>query len=125
VVFISGHADVPVAVAAMKAGAVDFIQKPFNDQQLIDCIHRGLAESAARIAADEAGLAFRDRLGALSPREWQVMERICAGKANKVIAAELGLSERTVEIHRANVMRKTEAGSLAELVRMSIAARDG
>ncbi len=120
IVFISGHADVPVAVSAMKAGAVDFVQKPFNDQQLIDCIHRAIGISVERVSEATAGQDYQARLGSLTPRESQVMSGIVDGKANKVIAGELNVSERTVEIHRANVMRKMKAGSVAALVRMSV-----
>jgi FixJ family two-component response regulator len=118
VIFITGHGDVAMAVRAMKLGAVDFIEKPFNDQQLLDRINQALeVDRAARAArAERATLASRIEL--LSPREREVMDRIVAGQANKVIAIELGLSERTVEIHRAKVMTKTGARSLAELVTM-------
>jgi FixJ family two-component response regulator len=118
VIFITGHGDVAMAVRAMKLGAVDFIEKPFNDQQLLDRINQALeVDRAARAArAEKATLASRIEL--LSPREREVMDRIVAGQANKVIAIELGLSERTVEIHRAKVMTKTGARSLAELVTM-------
>ncbi|MBX9604837.1 MAG: response regulator transcription factor [Gammaproteobacteria bacterium] len=118
VIFITGHGDVAMAVRAMKSGAVDFIEKPFNDQQLLDRINKALdLDRNARAArAEHATLAARIEL--LSPREREVMERIVAGQANKVIAIELGLSERTVEIHRAKVMTKTGARSLAELVTM-------
>lgn len=118
VIFITGHGDVAMAVRAMKSGAVDFIEKPFNDQQLLDRVNKALdLDRNARAArAEHATLAARIEL--LSPREREVMERIVAGQANKVIAIELGLSERTVEIHRAKVMTKTGARSLAELVTM-------
>lgn len=118
VIFITGHGDVAMAVRAMKSGAVDFIEKPFNDQQLLDRINKALEldRNARAALAEHATLAARIEL--LSPREREVMERIVAGQANKVIAIELGLSERTVEIHRAKVMTKTGARSLAELVTM-------
>lgn len=118
VIFITGHGDVAMAVRAMKQGAVDFIEKPFNDQHLLDRINQALeVDRAARVArAERATLA--SRIDLLSPREREVMDRIVAGQANKVIAIELGLSERTVEIHRAKVMTKTGARSLAELVTM-------
>ena len=118
VVFITGHGDVPMAVEAMQQGAFDFLQKPFRDQDLLDRVHRALArdaESRARLA-ERAGI--RARLATLTPRELEVMDLITRGKANKVIGAELGVSQRTVEIHRAHVMEKMHASSLAELVRM-------
>ena len=116
VIFITGHGDVAMAVRAMKSGAVDFIEKPFNDQQLLDRINQSLEiDRAARNArAERSSLAARIEL--LSPREREVMARIVAGQANKAVAIELGLSERTVEIHRAKVMTKIGARSLAELV---------
>lgn len=118
VIFITGHGDVAMAVRAMKSGAVDFIEKPFNDQQLLDRINHSLEiDRLARNArAEHSNLAARLEL--LSPREREVMARIVAGQANKVVAIELGLSERTVEIHRAKMMTKTGARSLAELVTM-------
>ncbi len=118
VIFITGHGDVAMAVRAMKSGAVDFIEKPFNDQQLLDRINQSLEldRQARNARAERSTLAARIEL--LSPREREVMGRIVAGQANKVIAIELGLSERTVEIHRAKVMTKTGARSLAELVTM-------
>ncbi len=118
VIFITGHGDVAMAVRAMKSGAVDFIEKPFNDQQLLDRINQSLEldRQARNARAERSSLAARIEL--LSPREREVMGRIVAGQANKVIAIELGLSERTVEIHRAKVMTKTGARSLAELVTM-------
>ncbi len=118
VVFITGHGDVPMAVAAMQYGAFDFLQKPFRDQDLLDRVQRAMvrdAESRGRLAARAEIVA---RLATLTPREVEVMRLVTAGKANKVVGAELGVSQRTVEIHRAHVMEKMHAGSLAELVRM-------
>jgi RNA polymerase sigma factor (sigma-70 family) len=115
-----------MAVRAMKAGAADFIEKPYNDQVLIDAVHRALAASrapangAAPAAADRA--AIEARIATLSPREREVMQLVVEGRPNKVIATRLGLSTRTVEVHRAKVMEKMEARSLAELVRMALAA---
>lgn len=118
VIFITGHGDVAMAVRAMKHGAVDFIEKPFNDQLLLERINQALELDRQRreLQAERADIA--SRMATLSPREREVMGRIVAGQANKVIAIELGLSERTVEIHRAKVMSKTGARSLAELVSM-------
>jgi len=123
VIVLTGHGDIAMAVRAMKAGAADFIEKPYNDQVLIDAVHRALAASRApqsAPAADRAGIEAR--LATLSPREREVMQLVIEGKPNKVIATRLGLSTRTVEVHRAKVMEKMEARSLAELVRMALAA---
>ena len=125
IIFITGHGDVAMAVRAMKGGAVDFIEKPFNDQQLLDRINQALElDRTARAARAEQALVAA-RLDLLSPREREVLERIVAGQANKVIAIDLGLSERTIEIHRAKVMSKTGARSLAELVTMINRHREG
>ena len=122
VVFITGHGDVPMAVEAMQHGAVDFIQKPFRDQDLLDRINQALEKDRD----NRAGLRERDniraRIADLTPREKEVMDLVTAGKANKIIAGDLDVSQRTVEIHRARVMEKMGASSLAHLVRMIIAA---
>ena len=122
VVFITGHGDVPMAVEAMQHGAVDFIQKPFRDQDLLDRINQALEKDRE----NRAGLRERDNIRAhiadLTPREKEVLDLVTAGKANKVIAGDLDVSQRTVEIHRARVMEKMGASSLAHLVRMVIAA---
>jgi two-component system response regulator FixJ len=121
IIFITGHGDVPMAVEAMQAGAHGFIQKPFREQDLLDSINEALQKDAAnRVALGELA-AIRTRLASLTPREREVMDLVVHGKANKVIAGDLDLSQRTVEIHRAHVMQKMEAGSLAELVRMMMA----
>jgi two-component system, LuxR family, response regulator FixJ len=125
VIVLTGHGDIAMAVRAMKAGAADFIEKPYNDQVLIDAVHRALAASrapqgAAPAAADRAGIEAR--VATLSPREREVMQLVIEGRPNKVIATRLGLSTRTVEVHRAKVMEKMQAASLAELVRMALAA---
>jgi two-component system, LuxR family, response regulator FixJ len=112
IIFITGHGDVPMAVEAMQAGAVDFIQKPFRDQDLLDRINQALEKDAG------SRRMIRKRLESLTPREKEVLDLVVAGKANKVIAGDLNLSQRTVEIHRARVMEKMEAHSLAHLVRM-------
>ncbi len=120
VIFITGHGDIPMAVEAMQHGAADFLQKPFRDQDLIDRIQRALE----RDTRSRAALAQLDRIRAcfdsLTPREREVLALMTRGKLNKVMAAELGVSQRTVEIHRARVMEKTGAASLAQLVRMAM-----
>jgi two-component system response regulator FixJ len=120
-VVITGHGDIPLAVAAMKAGAVDFIEKPFEDDILIEAVKRaaGRLDDAVEITHDVQ--ALRSRLAALSERERQVLCMIVAGLPNKTVAYDLGISPRTVEVHRANIMSKMQARSLPELVRMSIA----
>jgi len=123
IVFITGHADVTMAVRAMRAGALDFIEKPFRDQDLLDRIHQAMAlNETSRVARAEIDI-IRANLANLTPREREIMARIVQGQANKVIAIELGLSERTVEIHRARVMAKTGAHSLAELVSLVAKSR--
>jgi len=120
IVFITGHGDVPMAVEAMKRGAVDFIRKPFRDQELLDRVNEALTVEAGQRAAVETLAGLRERIGALTPREHEVFERVADGQANKVVAIDLGISERTVEIHRSQVMHKTGARSLADLVRMKL-----
>ncbi|WP_180901976.1 response regulator FixJ [Martelella soudanensis] len=122
-VVITGHGDVPMAVAAMKAGAIDFIEKPFEDEVLIEAIKRAASqlEQTARPVEDAAALSAR--LDLLSERERQVMSGVVAGLPNKAIAYDLGISPRTVEVHRANIMAKMQARNLPELVRMTIAMR--
>jgi FixJ family two-component response regulator len=120
-IIITGHGDVPMAVRAMKVGAVDFIEKPFNDEVLLDAIrHALLAEEERRTTRTQAA-EIADRMGHLTPREYEVMLMVTDGKSNKEIANSLGVSAKTIEAHRARVMEKMQAGSLAELVRMVIA----
>ncbi|MDQ4136676.1 MAG: response regulator FixJ [Pseudomonadota bacterium] len=122
VIVMTGHADVPLAVEAMKQGAVDFIEKPFDDDLFLAAVRAALQrqeQNAHRTAQRAEVLA---RFESLSERERQVLDGLVAGKANKVIAHDLGISPRTVEIYRANVMTKTQAGSLSELVRMALLA---
>lgn len=120
IIMITGHADVPLAVEAMKAGVADFIEKPFDDEALLSAVHAALREDERdrRGAAEAAEIAAR--IASLSGREGEVLQGLVAGHANKVIAFDLGISPRTVEIYRANVMTKMRAASLSELVRMAL-----
>lgn len=118
VIFITGHGDIPMAVEAMQHGAFDFLQKPFRDQDLLDRVQRALARDRQNRAQLKEKDRIRQRLDSLTPREREVLDLVTRGKANKVMAAELGVSQRTVEIHRARVMEKMGATSLAQLVRM-------
>jgi len=125
VIFITGHGDIPMAVEAMQHGAHDFVQKPFRDQDLIDRIQRALAKDAKSRAALNQHESIRERLDSLTPREREVLALMAQGKPNKVMAHELGVSQRTVEIHRARVMEKSGAASLAQLVRMVMDVQPG
>ncbi len=120
VIVMTGHADVPLAIEAVRAGVKDFIEKPFDDDALLASIRAAIADQAQ--VAEQAGRdnELRDRLASLSSRERQVLDGLVAGKANKVIAYDLEISPRTVEVYRANVMTKMQARSLSELVRMTI-----
>ena len=118
VVIITGHGDVPMAVRAMKSGAIDFIEKPFNDEVLLDAIRRALAFGEQQRSHQIEHLQIQQRLQHLTPREREVMEMVTEGRSNKEIANALGVSAKTIEAHRARVMEKMQAGSLAELVRM-------
>jgi len=122
VIIVTGHGDVPLAVRAMKAGALDFLEKPFDDELLLSSVGRAVeVRSQSRNRTDQAQAA-QLRIAKLTPREREVLERLIAGRPNKIIAYELDISPRTVEIHRAHVMEKMEARSLSDLVRMAIAA---
>jgi FixJ family two-component response regulator len=119
-IIITGHADVPVAVRAMKAGAMDFIEKPFSNQMLLDRIRDALeADDAHRSTAQQVE-QIETRMSRLTPREREVMQLVVQGRLNKQIAADLGLSHKTIEVHRAHVMEKMEADTLADLVRMAV-----
>ncbi|TCJ87594.1 response regulator transcription factor [Cocleimonas flava] len=118
IIFITGHGDVPMAVQAIQAGALDFIQKPFRDQDLLDRVNYALKSCDSQQNNQQQTQSVKKHIHNLTPREHQVMEMIVEGKANKVIAIDLGLSQRTIEVHRKNVMQKLEARSLAELVRI-------
>jgi len=119
-IVITGHGDVPLAVEAMKAGAIDFIEKPFDEDAILDAVKSALEQSGEGEDGDLAAVAAR--IASLSERERQVLEGLMAGHANKVIAATLGISPRTVEVYRANLMAKMQAKSLSELIRMAILA---
>ena len=122
VIVITGHGDVPLAVEAMKAGVHDFLEKPFDDDVFLAAV-AGALDAATRVSQQEADRGkFEAMLESLSPREQDVLHGVVAGKPNKIIAYELGISPRTVEVYRANVMTKTGASSLSELVRMALLA---
>lgn len=125
IVIITGHADVPLAVQAMKAGVVDFIEKPFGDAAILDTLRNVLRENDAQRDREAERAVVAARLANLSQRELQVLDRLVAGQPNKSIAHELGISPRTVEVYRANVMSKMHANSLSELVRMTLNAHPG
>ncbi|GMW07159.1 MAG: response regulator FixJ [Gammaproteobacteria bacterium] len=120
VIFVTGHGDVPMAVEAMQHGAFDFIQKPFRDQELLDRINQALSWDTEHRSEEERRRTVQERFNTLTPREREVLDCVVRGLANKVIAMDLDLSQRTVEIHRARVMEKMGARSLADLVRMSL-----
>ena len=120
VIFISGHGDIPMAVEAIQHGAFDFLSKPFRDQDLIDRVQRAINLDAKNRKALTERETLRSRYESLTPREQEVLLLVTQGKANKVMAGDLGVSQRTVEIHRARVMKKMGAASLAQLVRMII-----
>jgi len=124
VIIITGHGDVPMAVRAVQAGAVDFIEKPFNDQSLLDSVHRALELDARQRGHARELAEIRRRLDSLTPRERQVMNLVVSGLRNKMIAAELNVSQSTVEAHRARVMEKMGARSLSELMRMVLSLED-
>lgn len=119
VIVITGHADVPLAIQAMKAGVADFIEKPFDDEVMLAAIRKALARQAGNEGIAAERQAVLDRIATLSPRERDVMEGLVAGKANKVIAFDLDISARTVEVYRANLMMKMHAKTLSDLVRMA------
>lgn len=122
IIFITGHGDIPMAVEAMRRGAVDFIRKPFREHDLLDRINEalGVDDTVCKQAMNRQALT--EKLSSLSEREWEVFERVADGHMNKVIAADLGISERTVEVHRGQVMKKLDVKTLAQLVRVKIEA---
>jgi two-component system response regulator FixJ len=122
VVIVTGHADVALAVRAMKAGAVDFIEKPFDEGAILNSVQHAQTRFAAQRATAQAGATAREKIGTLTPREREVFDEMVRGKQNKMIAYDLDISPRTVEVHRARVLEKLEARSLSELVRLALAA---
>lgn len=119
IVFITGHGDVPMSVAAMKAGAVEFLTKPFRDQDLLDGVHRAIAQNRQDRTKAAALAELRGRVATMTPREREILPLVATGQMNKQIAQSLGLSEVTVKVHRAQVMHKLRANSLADLVRIA------
>jgi two-component system response regulator FixJ len=122
IIVITGHADVPMAIHAMKQGVADFIEKPFRDELILDAIRSALSRRDRAAGQQAERDRIRERLDALSPRERDVLAGLVEGRPNKVIAFDLGISARTVEVYRANLMTKMQAGSLSELVRMAMIA---
>jgi two-component system response regulator FixJ len=125
VVVMTGHADVPLAIEAMRLGVSDFIEKPFDDEQLISSLEAALRTGAARRQREDEREAIGERLASLSGREGEVLEGLVEGKPNKIIAFDLGISPRTVEVYRAHVMTKMGARSLSDLVRMKLLLEQG
>jgi RNA polymerase sigma factor (sigma-70 family) len=119
IIFMTAHGDIPMTVQAMKGGAIEFLTKPFRDQDLLDAVDAGLARDRERRQAENALAGLKERFETLSPRERQVMIRVTAGRLNKQIAADIGITESTVKVHRTHVMRKMKARSLPELSRMA------
>jgi FixJ family two-component response regulator len=119
IVFITGYGDIPMSVQAIKGGAVEFLTKPFRDQDLLDAIQLGLARDRAWLEQEKAISALRERFATLTPREREVMALVATGRLNKQIAYDLGISEITVKVHRGQVMRKMQAASLPDLARMA------
>jgi FixJ family two-component response regulator len=119
IIFITAHADVPMTVQAMKGGAIEFLTKPFRDQDLLDAVEAGLARDRARRESERALAALKERYDTLSSRERDIMLHVVAGRLNKQIANDIGIAESTVKVHRTNLMRKMKARSLPELSRMA------
>jgi len=122
IIFITGHGDIPMSVKAMKAGAVDFLTKPFSGKELLDAIQRAVAKDTRGLSTEAREDELRARVKRLTPRESQVFALVVTGMLNKQIASELGIGEKTVKVHRARVMEKMQAGSVAALVRLADAA---
>jgi FixJ family two-component response regulator len=119
IIFITAHGDIPMTVQAMKGGAIEFLTKPFRDQDLLDAVEAGLARDRARRESDRALGALKKRFETLSSREREVLVQVTAGRLNKQIASDMGIAESTVKVHRTNLMRKMQARSLPELSRMA------
>jgi FixJ family two-component response regulator len=119
IIFITAHGDIPMTVQAMKGGAIEFLTKPFRDQDLLDAVAAGLARDRARRESEKTLVSLRQRFDTLSPRESAIMIQATAGRLNKQIAGDLGITESTVKVHRTNLMRKMQARSLPELSRMA------
>ena len=119
IIFITGHGDIPMSVQAMKGGAIEFLTKPFRDQDLLDAIQLGLSRDRARRENDMDLAALRERFGSLSPREREIVIQVARGRLSKQIAHEIGIAEATVKVHRSRAMQKMQAGSLPELGRMA------
>jgi FixJ family two-component response regulator len=119
IVFITGHGDIPMSVQAMKGGAIEFLTKPFRDQDLLDAVQLGLSRDRARRENEKALAALRERFESLSPREREIMIQVAHGRLSKQIAADIGIAEATVKVHRSRLMHKMKAGSLPELSRMA------
>jgi FixJ family two-component response regulator len=119
IIFITGHGDIPMSVQAMKGGAIEFLTKPFRDQELLDAIQLGLSRDRARRENEEALVALRERFASLSPREREIMIQVARGRLSKQIAGDIGIAEATVKVHRSRLMRKMKAHSLLALSRMA------
>ena len=119
IIFVTGHGDIPMSVQAMKRGAIEFLTKPFRDQDLLDAIEVGLARDRARRESEKAVARLRERFEALTPREREIMVHVTQGRLSKQIAGDIGIAETTVKVHRSRLMRKMKAGSLPELGRMA------
>jgi RNA polymerase sigma factor (sigma-70 family) len=119
IIFVTGHGDIPMSVQAMKGGAIEFLTKPFRDQDLIDAIQLGLSRDRSRREHEKSLAALRERFGSLSPREREIMVHVARGRLSKQIAGDIGISETTVKVHRSRAMRKMKARSLPEFGRMA------
>jgi FixJ family two-component response regulator len=119
IIFITGHGDIPMSVRAMKGGAIEFLTKPFRDQDLLDAIQVGLARDCARRENEKVLSTLKERFGSLTPREREIMIQIARGRLNKQIAGDIGIATPTVKVHRSRLMRKMKAGSLHELSKMA------
>ena len=124
IIFISGHGDVPMAVEAMRLGALDFLRKPIDEQKLLDCIYNAFKNEAEIRSTNNNRIMLRSRIRTLTERESEVFSMVAEGDTNKIIALQLGISERTVEVHRSQVMKKLDAKTMADLVRAHVLMQD-